>query len=79
MSLILNVKYLAGDERHGQWAEIQNTLAGRGSYVAGLESIKTDLTGGYISTAQLRGYYRYVSEYYYTGQEIYTGEGVGTV
>lgn len=79
LSLILNVKYLAGDERPGQWAEIENTLAGRGSYVAGLESIKTDLTGGYISTAQLRGYYRYVSEYYYTGQEIYTGEGVGTV
>ena len=79
LSLILNIKYLAGDERPGRWAEVENTLAGRGSYTAGLESIKTDLTGGYISTAQLRGYYKYVSEYYYTGQEIYTGEGVGDV
>lgn len=77
LSLILNIKYLAGQERPGQWAAVENTLVGRGGYAAGLESIKTDLTGGYISTAQLRGYYRYVSEYYYTGTELYTGEDVG--
>lgn len=77
LSLILNIKYLAGQERPGQWAAVENTLVGRGGYAAGLESIKTDLTGGYISTAQLRGYYRYVSEYYYTGTELYTGEDMG--
>lgn len=77
LSLILNIKYLAGQERPGQWAAVENTLVGRGGYAAGLESIKTDLIGGYISTAQLRGYYRYVSEYYYTGTELYTGEDVG--
>lgn len=79
LSLILNIKYLAGNERPGQWAAVENTLEGRGGYAAGLESIKTDLTGGYISTAQLRGYYRYVSEYYYTGMELYTGEVVGII
>lgn len=79
LSLILNIKYMTGQERPGQWAEVENTLVGRGGYAAGLESIKTDLTGGYISTAQLRGYYRYVSEYYYTGTEIYTGEVVGII
>lgn len=79
LSLILNIKYLAGRERPGQWAAVENTLEGRGGYAAGLESIKTDLTGGYISTAQLRGYYRYVSEYYYTGTELYTGEVVGII
>ena len=77
LSLILNIKYLAGNERPGQWSSVENTLMGRGGYAAGMESIKTDLTGGYISTAQLRGYYRYVSEYYYTGTELYTGEDVG--
>lgn len=79
LSLILNIKYLAGQERPGQWAAVENTLVGRGGYAAGLESIKTDLTGGYISTAQLRGYYRYVSEYYYTGTELYTGEEMGVI
>ena len=79
LSLILNIKYLAGRERPGQWAAVENTLEGRGGYAAGLESIKTDLTGGYISTAQLRGDYRYVSEYYYTGTELYTGEDMGVL
>ena len=77
LSLILNIRYLAAQEKPGQWAAVENTLVGRGGYAAGLESIKTDLTGGYISTAQLRGYYKYVSEYYYTGTEIFTGEDVG--
>lgn len=79
LSLILNIKYLAGQERPGHWAAVENTLVGRGGYAAGLESIKTDLTGGYISTAQLRGYYRYVSEYYYAGTELYTGEDMGII
>lgn len=78
LSLILNIRYLAARERPGQWAAVENTLVGHGGYAAGLESIRTDLTGGYISTAQLRGYYKYVSEYYYTGTEIFTGEDVGT-
>lgn len=77
LSLILNIKYLAGAEQPGYWAEVENSLAGRGSYVAGLESITTDLTGGYISTAKLRGYYKYVSDYYYTGTELYTAEEAG--
>lgn len=79
LSLLLTIKYLAGRELPGQWAEIENTLVGHGSYVAGLESIKTDLTGGYISTAQLRGYYKYASAYYFTGTELYTGEETGDI
>lgn len=77
LSLILNIRYLAEGERPGYWAEVENTLAGRGSYVAGLESITTDLTGGYISTAKLRGYYKYVAGYYYAGTEIYAQEDTG--
>lgn len=79
LSLILNIRYLAAQERPGQWASVENTLVGRGGYAAGLESIKTDLTGGYISTAQLRGYYKYTSEFYYTGTELYIDESVGDI
>lgn len=79
LSLILNIKYLAGQERPGQWAAVENTLEGRGGYAAGLESIRTDLTGGYISTAQLRGYYKYTSEFYFAGTELYVDESVGEI
>nr|DAN95593.1 MAG TPA: hypothetical protein [Caudoviricetes sp.] len=79
LSLILNIRYLAAQERPGQWASVENTLVGRGGYAAGLESIKTDLTGGDISTAQLRGYYKYTSEFYYTGTELYIDESVGDI
>lgn len=79
LSLILNIRYLAAQEKPGQWAAVENTLVGRGGYAAGLESIKTDLTGGYISTAQLRGYYKYTSEFYYAGTELYIDESVGEI
>ena len=79
LSLILNIRYLAAQERPGQWVSVENTLVGRGGYAAGLESIKTDLTGGYISTAQLRGYYKYTSEFYYAGTELYIDESVGEI
>ena len=79
LSLILNIRYLAVQERPGQWVSVENTLVGRGGYAAGLESIKTDLTGGYISTAQLRGYYKYTSEFYYAGTELYIDESVGEI
>ena len=79
LSLILNIRYLADREQPGQWAAVENTLAGRGGYAAGIESIKTDLTGGYISTAQLRGYYKYTSDFYQTGTELYIDESVGVI
>lgn len=79
LSLILNIRYLAAQERPGQWVSVENTLVGRGGYAACLESIKTDLTGGYISTAQLRGYYKYTSEFYYAGTELYIDESVGEI
>lgn len=79
LSLILNIRYLADREQPGQWAAIENTLAGRGGYAAGIESIKTDLTGGYISTAQLRGYYKYTSDFYQTGTELFIDESVGVI
>lgn len=79
LSLILDIRYLAEQERPGAWAEVENVKAGLGNYLAGIESIKTDLTGGYISTAQLRGYYKLVTDFAYTGEEVYTAESVGVL
>lgn len=79
LSLMLTIKYLAEGERPGAWTEVENSLISRSSYVAGLESITTDLTGGYISTAKLRGYYKDVSDCYFTGTEVYTDESVGVI
>lgn len=77
LSLILDIRYLADHEMPCMWAEVENEVSGRGSYVAGFESITTDLTGGYVSKAKLRGYWKQVTAEYYTGAEIYTDESVG--
>ena len=59
------------------WVDVENTLAGHGGYAAGIESMSVDLTGGYISTTKLRGYYKYTAEYYRAGMELYAAEGSG--
>ncbi len=79
LSLILNIRYLADQELPGNWIEVENEVKGRGSYVAGFESIRTDLTGGFISTAKLRGYYKLSSSFAYAGTEIYAGEDGGAM
>lgn len=73
--MILNIKYLANGERVADWVAVENTLVGRGGYAAQLESMNTDLTGGYITTAKLRGSYKYSPNYYRAG-EIYADEDI---
>lgn len=73
---IIKAKYIAGDEKAGNWAEIDNPEKSHGNFVAAIESITTDLTGGFISTAKCRGYYELLADYYIVG-EIYTGEESG--
>lgn len=72
----LKIKFLNENESPGMWGEVQNSNAKYGNYLAGIENMTTDLTGGFISTADLRGYYKLVSDFYYTG-EIIAGEEVG--
>lgn len=72
----IKIKFLNSSEFPGMWGEIQNNNRAYGNYLAGIEKMTTDLTGGFISTAELRGYYKLVSDFYYAG-ELIAGEEVG--
>lgn len=74
----LKIKFLNVLEIPGMWGEIQNNNREYGNYLAGIEKMTTDLTSGFISTAELRGYYKLVSDYYYTG-ELIAGEDMGVL
>lgn len=76
---IVQTKYLSGKEKTGDWVEIDIPSRKYGNFLASIESMTTDLTGGFISTAKCRGYYKLMTEYYYTGDELIAGEEVGIV
>ena len=77
---IIKTKHLSADEKAGDWAEIENTVADHADFVAAIESLSTDLTGGFISTATCRGYYKLVTDYDYSGEGLYAvDEGMGAV
>lgn len=76
LRLSIKIKFLNEGDKPANWAEVYNTRKFYGNYVAGFEKITTDLTGGFVSTAELRGYYKLLSDYDYTG-EIMTGEETG--
>ena len=77
---IIKIKYLSADEKAGDWAEIENTVADHTNFVAAIESLSTDLTGGFISTATCRGYYKFVTSFDYAGEGLYAvDEGLGAV
>lgn len=76
---IIQTKHLSESEKSGDWAEIANVSANYGNFIAAIESLTTDLTGGFISTAKYRGYYKLASDYYFAGSEIYGGDEVGII
>ena len=78
LQLGLKIKILNEGDKPIDWAEVYNTNRNYGSYVAGFEKITTDLTGGFVSTAKLRGYYKLLADYYYTG-ELFAGEEIGDI
>lgn len=78
LTLGIKAKYISDGERPSQWVLVENADKAYGNYVAGIEKLTTDLTGGFLSTAQLRGYYLLTVDSYYTG-EIYAGEEVGDI
>ncbi len=78
LRLGLKIKFLNEGDKPANWSEIYNTIKSYGNYVAGFEKVTTDLTGGFISTAELRGYYKLLSDFYYMN-EIYSGEDVGII
>lgn len=76
---IIKTKHLASHEKTGDWAEIENTVLDHANFVAAIESLSTDLTGGFISTSKCRGYFKLVTDYYYADDELYADEGIGEV
>ena len=62
----------------GDWAEIENPIKKHGNFISAIESLTTDLAGGFISTAKCRGYYKNLTDYYMTG-EICSGEEFGII
>jgi len=78
---IIKTKHLSDGERTGEWAEIENTVPGHANFIAAVESLTTDLTGGFIATSKCRGYFKSTTDYYYAGEvgELYTDEGMGEV
>lgn len=74
---VIQTKHLSGAEKAGDWVEIDNPSHKHGNFLAALESVSTDLAGGFISTAKFRGYYKLTTEYYYSGDELITGEEAG--
>lgn len=76
---IIQTRHIGAEEKAGDWAEVENTVQEHGNFAACIESLSTDLTGGFISTAKCRGYYKMLTDYYYCGSEIYAGEEVGTI
>lgn len=76
---IIKTKHLADDEKAGDWAEIENTVLDHANFVVAIESLSTDLTGGFISTSKCRGYFKDVTDYYYAGNELYADEEMGAV
>ena len=76
LRLGLKIKFLNDGEKPADWTEVYNASRTYGNYVAGFEKVSTDLTGGFISTAELRGYYKLLSDYDYTG-ELLAGDMIG--
>lgn len=69
--LQLDIEFLADTEDITQWYEIENPEDAFSNYLAGFESISTDLTNGFVSTATMSGYYNYKFSRYYAGDELY--------
>lgn len=76
---IIQTRHLSESEKSGDFVEIENVSKKYGNLVASIESLTIDLTGGFISTAKYRGFYKELNDYYYAGTEIYGGEEVGII
>lgn len=76
---IIQTKQIAGTEKAGDWIEVENVVKEHGNFVAVIETLSTDLTGGFINTAKYRGYYKLLSNYYYADSELYADEEMGGI
>lgn len=67
----INLKYIIEKEQSGDWVAVNNV---RGQSATSLvESQSIDLVGGFLSTATCCGYSVVVTDYAFTGTELYAG------
>jgi len=71
----LRVSCLAGEHRCGSWVEVENPDSSHGNFLAGVEKVDTNLTGGFLESCTMLGYYKLTTVHNYTG----VTDGSGTV
>lgn len=71
--LTINCEFINYGEKTSEFVKIQNPTDGLNPYIAGIESISTDLTGGFSSKIKAVGIYGTTNEFNYCG-EFYCGE-----
>lgn len=77
--LVIKTKHLAGEEHAGAWVEIENEKVAYADFVCAIESETIDLSGGFISTAKCRGDYKYTTEHFYSGKELYADNDTNAI
>lgn len=77
--LTLDVQVLASDINLDGRRWVQNPSRGYTDFLTWYISRNLDLTGGFVDTAKLVGFYFEEYGYYYAGSELYAGESVGIV
>lgn len=70
-------EFILETEKVGKWYNLVSQL---GFIVSGgVESQQIDLVNGFLSVANVVGYNSYNTDYFYTGNEVYTGESIGVL
>lgn len=72
-----NQKFICESEHVGRWINMKSQYE---MFVTGsIESMKIDLTGGFIADAKIIGYNSLEKDTIYTGTAFYTGETIGAI
>lgn len=74
--LALNIQYLASNENIKNFTLIQNPDNKYADFVAQFESITTNLTAGFVSTAKMVGFYNIETGFYYADSELVADDDV---
>lgn len=77
--LTLNIQTITSDLNMNGRRWVENPSKDYSDFIAWYTQRSFDLTGGFIDTAKMVGYYYYEYVIYYAGDEIYSGENIGII
>lgn len=77
--LTINIQAISSDISLDGRRWVENVSRKYANFITWYVSRNLDLTGGFVDTAKLVGYYYIDYNYYFAGQEIYTGENLGII